>query len=426
MFDMLKKKLTNFIDKVVTKTKFKLEPKPQPKLKFQPQPKPEPQLKTQLPFPLAQEQPEAPEKPKITEKPEQPEITEKPEKPKKPLERPEAPEKPKITETPEQPEITKKLKKPERATEIESLKKPAKSKKEVKLSILKQVTSFITKKVIISAEDVEQYLEMLELELLESDVAYEVSQEIICKIRQNLVGMEIPKDELQQKVTQSIKQALAELMDVQGPDIFNEVKNQDKPKPVKILFIGPNGAGKTTTIAKFAHRFKEQGNSVLLCAADTFRAAAIEQLEVHAKKLNLPILKAKYGADPASVGFDAVNHAVSKNIDIVLIDSAGRQDTNYNLMEELKKIYRVIKPDYVLYVGESFVGNAIVEQVNNFRDVIPVTGVILTKIDCDAKGGSALSVAHGTGVPILYLGTGQHYDELVRFNAKEIVDRMVN
>jgi len=419
MFDMLKKKLTNFIDKVVTKTKSKLKPKPQPKLKFQPQPKPEPQLKTQLPFPLAQERPEAAEKPKIIEKPE---ITETPEQP----EITETPEQPEITETPEQPEITKKLKKPERAAGIKSLKKPKQTKKKVKLGILKQVTSFITKKVIISAEDVEQYLEMLELELLESDVAYEVSQGIINKIRQNLVGMEIPKNELQQKVTQSIKQALAELMDVQGPDIFNEVKNQDKPKPVKILFIGPNGAGKTTTIAKFAHKFKEQGNSVLLCAADTFRAAAIEQLEIHAKKLNLPIIKAKYGADPASVGFDAVNHAVSKNIDIVLIDSAGRQDTNYNLMEELKKIYRVIKPDYVLYVGESFVGNAIVEQVNNFRDVIPVTGVILTKIDCDAKGGSALSVAHGTGVPILYLGTGQYYDDLVRFNAKEIVDRMVS
>jgi len=264
---------------------------------------------------------------------------------------------------------------------------------------------------------------MLELELLEADVAYIVSQEIILKIKESLVGAEIPKDKLHEEVAQRIKQALIDVMDMEGPDVFEEAKSREKP--VKILFIGPNGAGKTTTIAKFTYHFQKQNNSVLLCAADTFRAAAIEQLEIHGSRLNVPVIKSKYGADPASVGFDAVNNAKSKKIDVVLIDSAGRQDTNHNLMEELRKINRIVKPDFVIYIGEAVVGNAIVEQINNFKEIIPIDGVVLTKLDCDAKGGSALSVAYGTGTPIIYIGTGQKYENLERFDAKTIVGRMI-
>ena len=303
------------------------------------------------------------------------------------------------------------------------VKKEEKKEKKVNIGIFKKVTSILSRNVKITEQELEEYLEMLELELLEADVAYEVSQEIIEQIKNNLAGIEVPKDKLQETIEEKIKAALISVMDLEGPDIFEQVKNMDKP--VKILFVGPNGAGKTTTVAKFTHKFQKQGNSVLMCASDTFRAAAIEQLQVHADRLKVPLIKSKYGADPASVGFDAVNHARKQKIDIVLIDSAGRQDTNYNLMEELKKINRIVKPDYVIYVGESLVGNAIVDQINAFKDTIKIDGVILSKLDCDAKGGSSLSVAHATGIPILYVGVGQGYDDLVRFDPKEIVERMI-
>ena len=418
MFDILKKKLTNFIGNIVKKKEVKEE-----------HIKPEIEEVHEKPEKIEKVQKEK-SKPVITEKVEE-KFEKKEEEPepapeKKPVKKPVVKEKEAIPKVEvKKPIVTEEVKTEPAPQKVEQVvkHKAEKEKKKIKVGFLKQVTSFITRKITISESDINDYLDMLELELLESDVAYDVSQEIIKRIKENLTGIEVPKDKLQQTIEEKIKQALVDVMTIDSPDVFEEIETKDKP--VKVMFIGPNGAGKTTTIAKFAYKLRKLGYSVLLCASDTFRAAAIEQLETHANRLNVPIIKSKYGADPASVGFDAVNHAKSKGIDVVLIDTAGRQDTNYNLMEELKKIYRVVSPDYVLYVGESLVGNAIVDQINNFKGVVPITGVILTKIDCDAKGGSALSVAHGTGLPILYIGTGQEYDDLVRFDPKEIVERMI-
>ncbi|NYZ77371.1 signal recognition particle-docking protein FtsY, partial [Candidatus Micrarchaeota archaeon] len=160
-------------------------------------------------------------------------------------------------------------------------------------------------------------------------------------------------------------------------------------------------------------------------ASDTFRAAAIEQISVHADRLGVKVIKRDYGSDPASVAYDAVNYAKAHGIDAVLIDTAGRQDTNINLINELKKMDRVIKPDLKIYIGESIAGNALMEQVASFNREIGVDGVILTKLDCDAKGGTILSVARATGVPILYIGTGQGYDDIELFDAAKIAERIV-
>ncbi|HQT45200.1 MAG TPA: signal recognition particle-docking protein FtsY, partial [Candidatus Micrarchaeota archaeon] len=207
-------------------------------------------------------------------------------------------------------------------------------------------------------------------------------------------------------------------------DLFGKVESA-KTKPFKILFVGPNGSGKTTTMAKLANAFMKEGKTVVFAACDTFRAAAIEQLEVHASRLNVKVIKNQYGSDPASVAYDAVKHAQSNNIDIVLIDSSGRQDTNANLIAELKKMERVVRPDAKIYIGESLAGNAVIAQVSAFKEAIGIDGVILTKLDCDPKGGSAISITKATGVPIIFVGTGQKYDDIKKFKADEIADEMV-
>jgi len=194
---------------------------------------------------------------------------------------------------------------------------------------------------------------------------------------------------------------------------------------VKILFLGPNGHGKTTTIAKFVHMLQKNGFSCVISASDTFRAAAIEQTMEHAERLGVTAIKHQYGADPTAVAFDAIKHAEAKGIDVVLIDTAGRQETDRNLIEQLKKISRVVNPDLKLFVVEGIVGNAVIEQVTQFNAAIPLNGVILTKIDCDAKGGTAISIKKATGIPVLYLGVGQGYDDLVPFTTDYIVSRLM-
>jgi fused signal recognition particle receptor len=197
-------------------------------------------------------------------------------------------------------------------------------------------------------------------------------------------------------------------------------------KPVKIMVIGPNGAGKTTSIAKIAYMLQRNGFRVCIAAADTFRAAAVEQMVHHGKKLGINVVHGAYGADPASIAFDAVNHAKSHGVDIVLIDTAGRQETNVNLLNQLKKMDRVIAPEVKIYVGESIAGNAMVEQISSFHKEMKLDGVVLTKLDCDAKGGTVVSVTRVTGLPILYVGTGQGYGDIERFDAEKIVGEILS
>lgn len=297
--------------------------------------------------------------------------------------------------------------------------------KKVKIGMKKSITGFLSPTITVSKEDVSDLLDELELELLESDVAIEVSSEVKERLEKKLVGLKVQKSKMQEEVQGAIKDVIISIMDSdKGFDLLQKV--QEMKKPVKIMFVGPNGAGKTTTIAKMADLFKRNDMSVVISASDTFRAAAIEQAQVHAERLGVPIIKGEYGADPASVAYDAVKYANSHKTDVVLIDSAGRQDTNLNLLEELKKMDRVIKPDLKIYIGESIGGNALIEQIRGFHEKIGIDGAILTKLDCDAKGGTAISLTYSTGVPIIYLGIGQAYSDIEVFDAKNLADRILN
>ena len=212
------------------------------------------------------------------------------------------------------------------------------------------------------------------------------------------------------------------MMETKQIDFLKTVKEK---KPFKILFLGPNGAGKTTSMAKITKFLQDNNLKVIWAASDTFRAASIEQLEKHAEKLGVRVVKHNYGADPAAVAFDAVKAAEAKGIDAVLIDSAGRQETNKNLMEELKKIVRVIKPDLKIYVGESFTGQALLQQAEEYDKAIGIDGFILTKIDCDAKGGTTISLLYKLKKPVLFVGTGQEYKDLEKFRPEFVLDKIL-
>jgi len=266
-------------------------------------------------------------------------------------------------------------------------------------------------------------LDDLELALLEADVAYDVAKAIVADLRSALVGMKVKRGRAKEGITQAVRGALLAQFQAGGaPDIVALAKGKAAAgEPLRILLLGPNGAGKTTTMAKLASLFGESGMTCVIAAADSFRAAAIEQAEAHGAKLGVHVVRHAYGADPAAVAFDAVNYARAHRVNVVLMDTAGRQETNRNLVEEMKKMARVAKPDLTIFVGESIAGNALVEQVKAFHAAVGLDGVILTKLDCDAKGGTALSVARGAGVPILFFGVGQGYGDLERFDAERLV-----
>ncbi len=327
------------------------------------------------------------------------------------------------------------VKKPEKEEEGEKVKEKSKVKKEikkevkkkkkakVKLGLKKSIEGLIKGKIKIEEKDIEDLLEELELTLIQGDVAFEVAESIKESIKSSLIGKEVKKDEVEKIIKESIAKIVKESMG-EPFSLIDLIKKSNK-KPFVIAIFGTNGSGKTTTIAKLVKMLKNNNLSVVVAAADTFRAASIEQLEEHAKKLGFKIIKRNYGADPTSVAYDAVEHAKSKHIDVVIIDTAGRQDLNINLMKELEKIVRVIKPDIKLFVGESIAGSALYGQVKNYNKVIGIDGIILTKFDLDPKGGTVISAYKASGVPVIYLGIGQGYDDLISFNKEEIVKRLV-
>ena len=201
---------------------------------------------------------------------------------------------------------------------------------------------------------------------------------------------------------------------------LKEIKNK-KDLPYVIAFFGINGSGKTTSIAKIANMLKEKNISCVLAAGDTFRAASIEQLQIHADKIGVKLIKHTYGSDPAAVAFDAIKHAQSKNMEVVLIDTAGRMHSNTNLVDEMKKIVRVAKPDLKIFVGESITGNDCVEQAKTFNEAVGIDGIILAKADIDEKGGAAISVSYVTKKPILFFGTGQEYKDIEAFDKEKVM-----
>ncbi len=276
---------------------------------------------------------------------------------------------------------------------------------------------------ILDENDLEDPLWELQMALLESDIALTVAEAITEAVKSELVGSrrKIGKDTTD-IVEQALRNALYDVMSANVFDLDDYVKNSRKP--VHIVFVGINGTGKTTSIAKTAKRFKDMGYSVVLAAGDTFRAGAIDQLQIHGDRVGVKVIRHQEGGDPAAVVYDAIQYAKAHKADIVLSDTAGRMHTNLNLLEQLKKVCRVSSPDLIIFVDEAVAGNDAVERAAQFNEAVPISGSILTKTDADAKGGAAISIAYITGKPILFLGMGQGYDDLKKFDPKWFVDQI--
>ncbi len=271
---------------------------------------------------------------------------------------------------------------------------------------------------ILDEEKFEELFQELQIILLQNNVAYEAVEEIETSLKRSLVGKILKEIDLASELKSSIQNLL-----INPPDFIKQIK-ASKSKPFIILFSGINGSGKTTTIAKIAYYLQKNSLSVCLAAADTFRAAAIQQLEVHGQNLKVPVIKKDYGSDPASVGFDAVKYATKHNLDVVLIDTAGRMQNSDTLMKEIEKINKVTKPNMKIFLGESITGNDATLQALVFSDSIDISGIILSKADIDEKGGTAISVAHVTNKPILFLGTGQEYKDLEVFDKEKLIEKL--
>jgi fused signal recognition particle receptor len=273
----------------------------------------------------------------------------------------------------------------------------------------------------LSYDKFENLFSELELILMENNVALEVIEKIKSDLGKNLVEKPVKRTKIEETIKDSLKNSVEDLFNIDKIKLLEKIKYKEK-KPFVIAFFGINGSGKTTTIAKIADLLKKNKISSVLAASDTFRAASIEQLQIHADKLGVRLIKHDYGSDPAAVAFDAVKHAEAKNIDVVLIDTAGRLHNQANLMEELKKIVKVAKPDLKLFVGESIAGNDCIEQAQKFNEIVGIDGIILTKSDVDEKGGAAISVSYVTKKPIMYLGVGQEYSDLKEFEPELVVE----
>ncbi len=296
---------------------------------------------------------------------------------------------------------------------------------EEKPGFFSRIKSKITK-VKITEKEFEVYAEELEMLLLENNVALEVTEKIIKRLGEGIIGKELLKKEIESEIYDLFKEIINEIL-IEPFSVLDKIKNyrsENPSKPFVILFCGINGTGKTTTIAKIAEQLKKQNLTCILAAADTFRAASIEQLKKHGEKLKVKVISHEYGSDPASVGFDAIKYAEKNRIDAVLIDTAGRMHSNKNLMKEIEKIAKVTKPNLKIFVGESITGNDALEQVKSFDWAVGIDGIILSKADIDEKGGTALSVGYITKKPILYLGTGQEYDAIEVFSKKEFIKKL--
>ncbi|MCP3683045.1 MAG: signal recognition particle-docking protein FtsY [bacterium] len=312
----------------------------------------------------------------------------------------------------------------------EEVKEPQEEPKEEEIKKVEEpqekkgVGGWLSEKVtksVISEEKFDNLFWDMEVVLLENNVAVEVIEKIKGDLKENIVGKPIQRGKIGDTVTKSLQSSINELFDVEQLDIIERVKQK---KPLVIVFAGINGSGKTTTIAKLTQLLLDNGLKCVLAASDTFRAASIEQLQKHADALNVKMIKHDYGADPAAVGFDAVKYAEAKGLDVVLIDTAGRLHSNTNLMQEMEKVIRVVKPDLKIFIGESITGNDCVEQARKFDEAIGLDGIILSKADVDEKGGAAISVSYVTKKPILYIGTGQTYADLKPFNPSIITESL--
>jgi len=280
----------------------------------------------------------------------------------------------------------------------------------------------------LKTEKLRPILEDFKLDLIGNDVAISVADHICEEMEKRLDGVQVKRlEDRKEIVRKNLREVLLEVLTTnQEIDLWDMVDKKKKVnEPYVILFVGINGTGKTTTIAKVAKLLMKNGYSVVLACSDTYRAGSIEQLEEHAKRLGIRMIKHKYGADAAAVAYDAVNHAKAHGVNAVLIDTAGRIQTNRNLMNELEKIKRVITPDLTILTVDSLTGNDAVMQAEEFHKRVGIDGTVLTKVDADVKGGSALSVTYATSKPIIFIGTGQKYEDLEEFKPEQFTEMIV-
>jgi len=319
--------------------------------------------------------------------------------------------------------LKEKLNKVIKSFSDEEVKDDEKDDKGIDISTSTKVKSIFSNKIKLNKKDIDSFLDKLKMILLQSDVSLDVAESIIDEMKVELENSEFDKKNTSSEIYDVFKKSMMRTLDSKGFDLINYISNEVKSgkKPFKILFLGFNGTGKTTTIAKIAHKLKEDELTSVLSASDTFRAAAIEQLDYHANKIGLPIIKGKYGSDPASIAFDAVAYARSHGLDCVLIDTSGRQESNQNLMKELQKIYRINQPDLTIFVGESISGRDLADRINEFKNFIKIDGIIMTKLDCDAKGGNIISIYKETQLPVFMIGVGEKYDDLINYEPEEVI-----
>jgi len=309
---------------------------------------------------------------------------------------------------------------------FENLRKKLKIfSKTVEEKVIAKGKAAIGGETILDEKDLKKPLEELELALLESDTALSVVEELIRRVKVELAGKKVKRGtNTEDLVEDTLKDALLDILSAEKLDFDEFVAKGEKP--LNLAFIGVNGTGKTTTIAKVAQKLLSAGHSVVIAAADTYRAGATEQIERHASNLGIKLIKHQYGSDPAAVVYDALKYAKANRIEVVLADTAGRMHTSVNLMEQLRKICRVTKPDMVIFVDEAVAGNDAVERAKKFDEVVGIDASILTKLDIDMKGGAAISIAHSTSKPIIFMGTGQGYEDLEKFDAEWLVDKLLS
>ncbi|MDM7274544.1 MAG: signal recognition particle-docking protein FtsY [Thermoprotei archaeon] len=278
-----------------------------------------------------------------------------------------------------------------------------------------------------SEREISALMDEILLELLSADVAYEAALDMLNTVRDSITGKVVARGvDVGEVVRLTIRDYMLKTLNIPQPDIIEAARGRcGAQRPYVIVFFGVNGVGKTTTIAKVAYAMKKRGLTVVLAASDTFRAGAQEQLEIHAERLGVPIVKGRYGSDPASVAHDAIEYARKRGYCAVLIDTAGRMHVDADLMDEMKKIVRVAKPDMKIMVVDALTGNDAKQQAEEFNEKIGIDAVIVTKTDSDAKGGSIISIVTATGKPVIYVGTGQSYEDLEAFNPSKYVDTIL-
>ncbi|TMI60949.1 signal recognition particle-docking protein FtsY [Candidatus Bathyarchaeota archaeon] len=279
----------------------------------------------------------------------------------------------------------------------------------------------------LRGKDLDKVLDEFHMTLLESDVALPAADYIRDQLKLRIEQLQFTRfSDPRGHVRGILQDILLSVLEKPGQvDFFRLVEEKKKKgEQLIVVFVGVNGTGKTTSIAKLSHILQKKRYSVILAASDTYRAGSIQQLEEHARRIGVKTIKHDYGADAAAVAFDAVNYARAHGVNVVLIDTAGRMQTNKNLLEEMRKIVRVTKPDLTLLVVDALTGNDALEQGKVFGEAVKIDGIILAKLDADVKGGSSISLSYILGRPVLLVGTGQGYDDLETFQAKEIVRNM--